>query len=141
MKTKLLTIWLLLVTSQVFASDDMSGKKLLCIEQQNYVMRTYDFISSSKVIQKYYNVHGKIKSQKNNYGVEPRVIVIEGVIEPPESFYTHTVISRKTLKQTPSSGTKNLECWLDESDSKGLDQRAKDAIKVLIKDLKKGNKL
>jgi hypothetical protein len=67
--------------------------------------------------------------------------MIEGVIEPPESFYKQTVISRKTLKQTPSSGTKNLECWLDEADSKGLDQRAKDAIKVLIKDLKKGNKL
>ena len=41
MKTKLLTICLLLVTSQVFASDDLSGKKLSCY--QHYYIQTYNF--------------------------------------------------------------------------------------------------
>ena len=48
MKTKLLTICLLLFTSQVFSSNGLldSGKKLYCKSKNEEILATYNFISS-----------------------------------------------------------------------------------------------
>ena len=53
MKTKLLTICLLLFTSQVFAADDLTEKKLYCpyedkSEILNNHIRTFVFISDNQ---------------------------------------------------------------------------------------------
>ena len=46
MKTKLLTICLLLINSKIFALDDLSGKNLFCEEHNLFV--TYSFFDHKR---------------------------------------------------------------------------------------------
>ena len=70
MKTKLLTICLLLFTSQVYAQDDLSGKKLYCVkklfEGNVFYIKTFNFISSSRFEEIVYYPAGFYDKNDNN---------------------------------------------------------------------------
>ena len=67
MKTKLLTICLLLITSKVFASDNLSGKNLFCEEHNLFV--TYSFFDHKRYqTTNYFLVYFDIGIREGTYG-------------------------------------------------------------------------
>ena len=67
MKTKLLTICLFLLTSKMFASDDLSGKNLFCEEHNLFV--TYSFFDHRRYqTVNYFLVYFDIGIREGSYG-------------------------------------------------------------------------
>ena len=78
MKTKLLTICLLLTTSKTFASDDLTGKNLFCEEHNLFV--TYSFLDHKRYqTTNYFLVYFDIGIREGTYGVlnNPRYLYLK----------------------------------------------------------------
>ena len=78
MKTKLLTICLLLFTPQVFASEDLSGTNLFCEEHNLFV--TYNFLDNKRYqTTNYFLVYLDIGIREGTYGYlnNPRYLYLK----------------------------------------------------------------
>tara|TARA_B100001057_G_scaffold167752_1_gene168502 strand:- start:156 stop:635 length:480 start_codon:yes stop_codon:yes gene_type:complete len=78
MKIKLLTICLLLITSKIFASDDLSGKNLFCEEHNLFV--TYSFLDHKRYqTTNYFLIFFDIGIRQGTYGSlnNPRYIYLK----------------------------------------------------------------
>ena len=78
MNTKLLTICLLLTTSKMFASDDLTGKNLFCEEHNLFV--TYSFLDHKRYrTTNYFLVYFDIGIREGTYGFlnNPRYLYLK----------------------------------------------------------------
>ena len=78
MKTKLLTICLFLITSKMFASNDLSGKNLFCEEHNLFV--TYSFLDHRRYqTTNYFLVYFDIGIREGTYGFlnNPRYLYLK----------------------------------------------------------------
>ena len=78
MKTKLLTICLFLITSKMFASDDLTGKNLFCEEHNLFV--TYSFLDHRRYqTTNYFLVYFDIGIREGTYGFlnDPRYLYLK----------------------------------------------------------------
>ena len=78
MKTKLLTICLLLITSKIFASDDLSGKNLFCEEHNLFVTYSFFFFIRYQTTN-YFLIYFDIGIRKGTYGYlnNPRYLYLK----------------------------------------------------------------
>ena len=111
MKTKLLTICLLLVTSQVFASDDLTGKNIFC--EEAYVYQTFSFIDDKRFQQvTYYLTNPEIWVRKGTYKSTSNVRYVRLSLD--ENFVTYKARNDWVKEKSKLSGElKSKDNFLD----------------------------
>ena len=135
MKTPL-TLFVLFFSSSLFASDNLSGKELICIIDPSKVFNLgFEFYDEKKVWVHNTDITHVIMSYEYRYFALPEEISIV-------SNYTTYNINRKTLllRELLNDGTDIIRatCWIHEKD-RSLRSDLMEIMNTQIKELKKGN--